>query len=408
MSVNVVKVSGDYKIKSGDGRTITIDTGYPTGDIILNGNLVVTGGTGTLDLDQLRIKDNVITINHGELGSGVGETISGITIDRGTAPEGNAEFLWDESILWNDPVTQTQKSGAFTFKTDSGGINGIQTTSINTDGNDLNLINYGNGVITVSGTNNYEEQVLNYSVGLIPRDDDIIPNIKAVVDLIAYEILNSFSNQLLMNDTRVTVYDTNITFLISTYETVGSSTTVRVNHPRASNSALNIGVGTFVNFSGTGISNLDGTWIVSQANPLDTFFNILISFPINVPGILNTGTVIVQNISSNVEIAIDNNLVADFRENFANLYNIKIENTRISSNVNNSDLILSTLGNGSVTIDNVAKIPYRVTDPTTESNAVKIYTKPPAVGQTGIYFRNTEHTDELISKKKAIAFSILM
>jgi hypothetical protein len=408
MSVNVVKVSGDYKIKTGDGRSITLDTGSPIGDIILNGNLIVTGGTGTLDLDQLRVKDNVITINYGETGSGVGENIAGITIDRGTAPTGNAEILWDETLLWNDPVTQTQKFGVFKFITDSGGINGIQTNSINTAGGDLYLINSGNGVISVSGTNDYEQQVLDYAAGLVPRDDDIIPNIKAVVDLIAYEILNSFSNQLLMDDTRVTVYDTNITFLISTYQTTGSSTTVRVNHPRASNSALKISLGSFVNISGSGIANLDGTWVVSQANPNDTFFNILISFPINIAPTLNVGTVIVQNIASNVEIAVDNNLIADFKQSFVNLYDIKIQGNDISTTLLNDDLVLSTFGTGNITINDVVKIPHRISDPAAESNSVKLYTKTPAVGQTGIYFRNTDYNDELISKKKAIAFSILM
>ena len=54
--------------------------------------------------------------------------------------------------------------------------------------------------------------------------------------------------------------------------------------------------------------------------------------------------------------------------------------------------------------------------PAMESDCVKIYTDPEGPGNTGIYFVNPTlavntgdyRRDELISKKKAIAFSILM
>jgi hypothetical protein len=409
MSVNIVKVSGDYKIKSGNGNTITLDTGSVLGDIILNGNVSINGNIGIFNFDELRVKDNIIVINYGETGSGVSENIAGISIDRGTAPEGNAEILWDETISWNDPVSQTQKFGLFTFKTDSGGINGIQTNAINTNGGDLNLINFGTGIISVSGTNNYEQQVLNYSASLIPYDDDIIPNIRAVFDLVDFQINNTVNNKLSRDDTELLLYDNNITSFIFTYATVGLSNTIRVNHPLVTNSSLLITIGTTININGSGILNLDGTWTVFQANPEERFFTIIITNPINLSTpVLNIATVTIPNAISSLKLKVNNIPVAEFRDSRFDVFNIRLQNNSISTNVLNGDLSLTTNGTGDIIIDDTLKIPYRLLDPDSQSNSVKIYSKTPSIGQTGIYFRNTEYNDELISKKKAIAFSILM
>lgn len=187
MSSSVLSVSNNYKIKVINGGNVTIDTGAG-GQLILTGNLVVQGNTTTISTSNLNIKDNIILLNTGELGSGVSLGTAGIQVDRGpnpTPPGGysRAQILWDESIQWADPVSATTKNGLWVFSTVTDGINGIRTNSINTDGGDLYLINDGAGVISVTGTNNYENNV---------TDDDHIPNKRYVDDAINGAIATGF------------------------------------------------------------------------------------------------------------------------------------------------------------------------------------------------------------------------
>ena len=161
---------GDYTLKVASGGTLTIDTGNQIGQLYLTGNLVVNGTQTNVTSADLNIDDNIIVLNAGETGAGVTLNQSGFRVERGSLPD--TQFLFDESISWNDPVTQTIKTGAFTLIDESGGNVGLNVRSIATGGGDLFLINAGTGVVSVSGTNNYEDQV---------TDDDDIPN-KAYVD----------------------------------------------------------------------------------------------------------------------------------------------------------------------------------------------------------------------------------
>ena len=172
MSTNVVKVNGDYKIKSVQGGTITLDAGS-TGNVKVTGKLTVEGETVTVTTVNMEIKDNVILLNREEEGNKITAGYSGIEIKRGSNPNGNGQIFFTEDIDWTDTGNST-KSGLFVFKTQNTGICAIRTNCINTGGNNLYLINSaGTGVITVAGTTNYEVNVL---------DDDHIPNKKYVDD----------------------------------------------------------------------------------------------------------------------------------------------------------------------------------------------------------------------------------
>jgi hypothetical protein len=179
MTANVVRVNGDYKIQTVQGGNITLDTGSADGVVNIVGDLVVTGSTTRLNTTELNVEDNTIVLNKGN-GSitGVLQGTSGIVIDRGSATYGNASFVWNESESWLDPVTGSTRTGVFIFNTATGGLNGIQTTSINTKGAKLYL-DTGSTTVSVHGTNNYETHVV---------DDDDIPNKKYVDDTLAYAI----------------------------------------------------------------------------------------------------------------------------------------------------------------------------------------------------------------------------
>jgi hypothetical protein len=80
MTAPMVNVSGDQSI---------------TGALTVTGNLTVNGVTTTVDTTNLAIKDNVITVNKGESGSGVAIRYAGIDVDRGDLAR--QRLIWDET-----------------------------------------------------------------------------------------------------------------------------------------------------------------------------------------------------------------------------------------------------------------------------------------------------------------------
>lgn len=183
----IVKVQdSSYKLSVNAGGTITLNTGDQIGTVLVTGDLTVLGNTTSIQTANVEIEDKIILLNRGEVGNGVspiGTGRSGIQIARGTRPD--AQLLFDESKTWLDTQTATIKSGVFVHKNENEELVGIQTNSITTTGYNLNLLGTGTAVVNVTGTVNYEQQVLNYSApGLPPIDDDIVPNIKSVVDYV--------------------------------------------------------------------------------------------------------------------------------------------------------------------------------------------------------------------------------
>tara|TARA_B100000902_G_scaffold251885_1_gene238318 strand:+ start:140 stop:1117 length:978 start_codon:yes stop_codon:yes gene_type:complete len=186
MSASVVSIPSDnYIIKVTPGGTITLDTGPVQGDVIFTGNITVSGSQTIVNSTELDVNDNIITVNFGETGSGVTLGTAGLRIDRGLASDG--AFVWDESFTWTDPVTDTSVSGGFVFKNIANTLVGIRTVSIDSNGGDLYLINSGSGVISVTGTNNYEGNV---------TDDDHIPNKKYVDDEIVTALTSTFQRRI--------------------------------------------------------------------------------------------------------------------------------------------------------------------------------------------------------------------
>jgi len=80
----VKNISGDYTITTNNG----------TGTVTVNGNLVVTGNSSSIQSTNTSIKDNVITLNKGETGAGVTLSYAGIEIDRGSLA--NVAVRWNE------------------------------------------------------------------------------------------------------------------------------------------------------------------------------------------------------------------------------------------------------------------------------------------------------------------------
>lgn len=95
-----------------------------------------------------------------------------------------------------------------------------------------------------------------------------------------------------------------------------------------------------------------------------------------------------------------------------NLADVRIEQNEISTNSSNEDLVLSAPGTGSVKVSDSMIITTRpsvldpLADPVYSTEGVKLYAKAPGVGDSGLFFVNTnDERDELISKQRALVFS---
>jgi hypothetical protein len=196
-----VKVNGDYNIKTAEGGNIYLDTGSGIGNVVVTGNLTIAGDTFRVDVEQISVQDNIITLNFGELGSvfpGGGVTLqySGIEVDRGAARGSgisNAAFVFDE--LTNTWLITEGTDGSYNFNDSNLKLRRIFTDPL-VDNGDLLLLggDSPNGVLKVVGTLNYEDQV---------TENDDIPN-KRYVDR---AIIENPSFQIVKVDTRVTAED---------------------------------------------------------------------------------------------------------------------------------------------------------------------------------------------------------
>ena len=198
--------TGNYVARVASGNTITLDTGAQAGTVVITGDLQINGETTTVSSQQLDLVDNIITLNKNESGAGVTLNQAGIQIDRGSLTD--ALLVFDEDISFNDAITQTVKPGTFVLKTADNAIIGLRTNAITTAGGDLFLINSGTGVISVSGTADYENQV---------TDDDDIPNKKYVDDTVTTGIQTITIQSIQRGDSALNLYDSGLDAGVSAF-----------------------------------------------------------------------------------------------------------------------------------------------------------------------------------------------
>jgi hypothetical protein len=79
-----------------DGNVNTAAGQSDFNDVVIAGNLTVSGTTTSVNTTNTEISDNVIVLNSGETGAGITNTTSGIEVERGT--ESNVTFVYDDSV----------------------------------------------------------------------------------------------------------------------------------------------------------------------------------------------------------------------------------------------------------------------------------------------------------------------
>lgn len=347
-----LNVDGDYKISVTDGGNLTLDTGSAEGKVIITGDLEVRGDQTIVNTSTMTIEDRIITINQngssgGQIALVDGTRRAGIEVDRG----GN-DVYW----LFNEDInTEATGPGAWVGLDGQGNVIGIRTTAIDTAGAELNLIGQGSNVVTVQGTNNYHKQIFEYdgdnvdftaSPILKVDQHDTLITAKAVVDYLDGFFVGRFQPRIENDNSFVAVHDTD---------------------------------------SGDDVSA--------------------------------------------IEFTIDGTTAANFFNDRTELQHLLIQDTTIKVTSEDNDLILSAPGIGSVRVDDtllLTPVPHEGDDgtggpggsnqgidadtenPDPPTEGVKIYNKPEGPAGTGIYFVNSETTqDELVSKKKALLYSMI-
>lgn len=403
----IVRVhGGDYKIIVGSDSTygnITLDTN-PTGEfgaqgtVTITGDLTVMGNTTTVESETLSIKDNIIYLNVGETNAGVatlGRT-SGFEVDRGTLPDFFA--VWDETVTSYDPTgalaTQTPPdiNGTFVFRDANLNLRAIATNSINTNGGDLGLICSGTGIITVTGTANYEQQVLNYSnIGVVLSISAVgrSTNTAEVVTTSPHGLLTGNRATITcFTDSSFSANRVPITYVSPTrftYSNPGTNETlaaavgeVRKDVIRDDDTIPNMKA--VVDYAAHAISSISTNVIRENDTKVQTY-------DFDTSGV------------SEITFEIDGVEKVVINNNGLNVGNLRLENNTIA-NVSNDNILL----------DNVLNLAVKTSVPSTPTGYVKLYgTNVPGNGGTGLYFVNTTGVnDELVSKTRALLYSLIL
>ena len=389
--LKVVRVQGgDYRIvvgSQGNPGTIYLDTSpntnrtFPQGDVVITGDLTVLGKSTIVQSETLAIKDNIVYINQGETGDGVSTlgTTAGIEIDRGNATD--VSILWDENL------------NLFKFVDAFDNFTPIATDSIITRGGDLHLISEGEGIITVSGTVDYQNRVIDYdklatqfTIQFVERIDSV-----GIIYLLENHLLVpgdvvdiTCGSNITFNGTFVQVIDvpTPTSF---TYANIGldvevesANGTVRLNPIIDDDIIPNIrAVADYTNFllQAVSINKIQENDTKVQVRDLDTSGVSEIVFEVDGAqrAVINNGGISIDNIN------IRNNAISNF-------------------------------SNDNLLINSVLSIANRTGTPSTPIGYVKVFSRnTPGTGGTGLFFTNTQSTtDELISKTKALLYSLIL
>jgi len=348
----VIQVNGDYNIKAKQGATITLDTG-PTGQTRVTGNLVVEGDTLFIETNQLTINDNIITINAGETGAGVSLGTAGIEVDRGT--EYNIGFIFDEADnSWN--IVGGSEGSYFFVDTNGDSASRLRVKEILTDitdDGDLILIGEGTGVVKVG--NRGDDTGTVYADLVV--DNDHIPN-KRYVDR---AIQDSPTFQIRALDSRVVIRDSGAT--PNTIDTAGS---LAYWQSITDNTETESAVG----------------FIVNDIVAAEIYEDRAELFGLNIfneyVGPSSPDNVVLQALSTPANIKFDTNkeaLPQGGKVQFT--YGIQLDS-------------IGGLGNPGVV-----------------SNSTVVYARAPSIGTTGIFFVNSVDNGEIISKRKALLFSMI-
>lgn len=113
---------------------------------------------------------------------------------------------------------------------------------------------------------------------------------------------------------------------------------------------------------------------------------------------------------SSIQLSVDNFTNARFYSNRTELHDFEIRENVIENPLTDQNMILFTTGTGKVEVNygiQLDQISIGLNDPEPVAGSSVIYSRTPGVADSGVYFVNASKKDELISKNKALVFSML-
>lgn len=117
--------------------------------------------------------------------------------------------------------------------------------------------------------------------------------------------------------------------------------------------------------------------------------------------------------TSSVSVLLDGTLFAQFFNNRLELGNLEIgggeNNNEITSKngITNENIFIRTQGTGRLQTNYAIEIEKLGLDPASASNAITVYGKNQGSGDSGVYFVNSDGNGELVSKNRALLFSMI-
>ena len=407
----------DYVIASRPDGTITLDVGND-GEVVITGNLNVTGESFSVNTTDLNIEDNVIVLNNGETGNGVSLGTSGIEIDRGP---NNLDVRWvyDETVSWT--LGGVSDTGTFYAEKQGDTKLPLNTPGIVSPGN--LYIDTGAGVISVTNTADYEEGVFNYDDGVIKPDasgslvidDDHIPNAKAVKDYVDYNLIRRFQAAIAQGNTKVATIDEYHPLLdIVSVDIDDTNTTVIATKGQHGFTDSDIVTIQDIDALGDPLEDLNQ----SNISVVEVINSFKLRLDVSVSGANpnqyqeNTGIIYKTNyVESRVNLTVDDVLAATFYDNRLATQDLEISDAVITATDTTKPLTLQSNGTDShVGVDDVFMIDSALTGaiPSFPQQGIKLYTDTQYTGKTGLYFANNSNTrDEIVSKNRSLLFSMI-
>jgi hypothetical protein len=254
----ILKISqGDYKVQASQSGSIILDAGA----IVVTGDFTVYGLTTYITTTDTTIKDNIITLNKGELGNGITARnslrTSGIEIDRGrdlTIPL-SAKIVFDESTDHYDPTSNADVAGSFLLQTSRASTNylsSLKLSSIEVTGISCNTSN-SNGIVFNLRDSASTISIVNSTYNSIPYESRITDNDLTTKKYVTTYVTSGISTQGI---SATGVIGFNTTTNNQTFSTTGAGTISITSGTTGSINNLSIGIttpsdGKFINLSAT-------------------------------------------------------------------------------------------------------------------------------------------------------------
>ena len=211
MSKNVIVTDGNYRLTVPDNNSIVLDTGASVGTVEITGNLLVKGTQTTVNSTTLTIDDNIIVVNKNEGPNGVTETIAGLRVDRGGQTYDDVQFVYDESIAWNDPNTQQTSQGPKGGGPQGPNFGGFKVASASGDILSLRVANINNdNAIYFQPGNAHTLRIVHGGYKALITDNNDIPNKEYVDYEINQAVIGANIPKIGQEDTEVIITDTGV------------------------------------------------------------------------------------------------------------------------------------------------------------------------------------------------------